>query len=52
MISESMHIASSCSKGASGFLHKSDLYGLVTQKLGQQIQNFDGLVLKTTVLYF
>jgi hypothetical protein len=37
---------------ASGFLHKSDPYGLVTKELGQKIQNFDGLGLKIAILYF
>jgi hypothetical protein len=34
---------------APGFSHKSDLYGKVTEELGQKIQNFDGLGLKITI---
>ncbi len=34
------------------FFHKSDLYVLVIQELGEKIQNFDGLGLKIAVLYF
>jgi hypothetical protein len=37
---------------APGFLNKSDLFGLEIQKLGQKIQNSDGLGLKIAIFYF
>ncbi len=34
---------------APGYLQKSDLYGKVTEELGQKIKNFDGVGLKITI---